>query len=145
MFFPATGTQPGSPPWADFVNFVIGTINAATTTFLTGYIGLRFMGQTRAWLGMQQWPQTCSVEISTLGGVVGELDLLTNILDNVYHFGGLPHWGQILDPNIANNPSAGQFYAKYSLWRDIYGNLSNNFTTRTFENALSVRAKLTTP
>ena len=142
MFFPATDGTPGHLPWADFVNGVIATVNAATDTFLTGYIGIRFMGSTRALLGMQQWAQTCSVEISTLGGVTGELALLTRILDMMYKSRGLPHWGQMIDLNVQGH---GNLYPGYQKWRRVYQRMSNNFTTRTFENALAVRWQLTTP
>lgn len=142
MFFPATADASGQFPWVNFVNSVISTVNNATTTFLVGYIGIRFMAQTRAWLGMQQWPQTCSVEISTLGGVQGELSLLTVILNTALQSGGNPHWGQLIDLDAQGN---GNRYPQYQAWRQIYGKMSNNFATRTFENALSRRWQLTTP
>jgi hypothetical protein len=142
MFFQARDAATGDLPWSRFVQAVIALVNAATNTFLTGYIGIRFMGSTRASLGMQQWNQTCSVEISTLGGVQGELALLTNILDLMYTFGGVPHWGQLIDLNVKGN---GNLYPRLQEWRQIYGRLSNNFATRTFENSLSIRWQLTTP
>jgi len=142
MFFPATDALAGHLPWADFLGAVINTVTGATATFLTGYIGIRFTGGTRACLGMQQWNQTCSVEISTLSGVQGQRALLSNILDLMYQFGGLPHWGQLIDLNVQGR---GNLYPRYQEWRQVYGRLSNNFSTRTFENALSVRWQLTTP
>jgi hypothetical protein len=143
MFFQSTDIN-GRMPWVGFVNSVLATINAATGTFLTGYIALRFSGLTRACLGMQQFSQNCSVEISALGGVLGELALLTSILDSMYASGGLPHWGQLLDlpGGIQGN---GSLYPRFQEWRQIYGQLSNNFSQRTFENALSRRWGLTTP
>jgi len=134
----------GSMPWVGFMNSVLATINAATGTFLAGYIALRFTGLTRACLGMQQFSQNCSVEISVLGGVRGELSLLTSILNTAYGAGGLPHWGQLLDlpGGIQGN---GNLYPRFNEWRRVYPQLSNNFTQRTFENALSTRWGLTTP
>jgi hypothetical protein len=142
MFFPSTGQTPTGFPWVDFVNSIVTAVNAATDTFLTGYVGIRFMGQTRAMLGMQQSGQTCSIEISTLGGVQGELALLTSILDMALQAGANVHWGQLIDLDIQGN---GNRYPQFQAWRQVYARLSNNFTTRTFENALSTRWQLTTP
>jgi FAD/FMN-containing dehydrogenase len=141
LFFPvdAVGGQLG---FVDFVNAALDAINAATSTFLVGYVSLRFTGATRAFLGMQQWNQTCAVEISVVQGVQNEEQLLAEILNMVYRYGGLPHWGQLIDLGTQGN---GSLYPGYSQWRQVYGRFSNNFTTRTFENAMSVRWHLTTP
>jgi len=141
LFFPSIDVN-GRAVFIDFVEAAFATINAATDTFLTGYVSLRFTGSTRAFLGMQQWTQTCAVEISVVQGVQNELPLLTNILDMVYQYGGLPHWGQMIDLNVKGH---GSLYPGYAQWRSVYAKLSNNFTTRTFENALSNRWQLTSP
>ena len=141
MFFQSIDIN-GGMPWVGFVNSTLATINAATNTFLTGYVSLRFSGLTRACLGMQRFSQNCSVEISVFGGahgqVRGEFALLTMILDSMYALGGLPHWGQLLDlpGGVQGN---GNLYPRFKEWRAIYGHLSNNFTQRTFENSLSRR------
>jgi len=139
LFFQAIHEN-GTLGFVDFVNAVIATINAATGTFLTGYFSLRFTGPTRAYLGMQQWIRTCAVEISVFQGVDGELALLSNILDMVYQYGGIPHWGQLIDLNVQGH---GSLYRRYAQWRQVYAKMSNNFTARTFENALSSRWQLT--
>ena len=143
MFFEAMDAN-GNFPFADFVDALITMINSATDTFLAGYVALRFMGRTRACLGMQQWDKTCSVEISTLPGVKGGQALLASILDSMYEFGGLPHWGQELDYpyHVQGN---GIIYSRFGEWRKAYASMSNGFTARTFENSLSTRWGLTTP
>ena len=153
IFLPTnvTGGTPPTPYYIGFIDDVVRMVNAADgthsmlKTFLLGYVGIRFTGPTRAFLGMQQWNQTCSVEISTLPNVNGELALLTAILDSIYDFPQnsalpLPHWGQCIDLNIQGY---GDRYPNYAKWQKVYGALSNNFTTRTFENALSDRWQLT--
>jgi hypothetical protein len=142
MFFPASDVTTGALPFVNFVNSVIASVNSATNTFLAGYIALRFTGPTRAYLGMQQWIPTCSVEISTLPGVQGELALLTDILDMCYRYGGLPHWGQMIDLDIQGR---GNLYPRYAQWRQAYAAMSDNFMKRTFENSLSTRWQLTSP
>ena len=138
----------GRLPFADFVNSAITLINGATNTFLVGYVSLRFTGGTRACLGMQQWPQTCAVEISTLTGVDGLEDLLGSIYERMYEFNGVPHWGQLLDlpvPGYGNVNGHGSIYQRFNEWRQAYAKLSQGFTLRTFESDLSSRWQLTVP
>jgi hypothetical protein len=141
LFFQSIDTN-GRLGFVEFVNAALATIYEATGTMLTGYVSLRFTGLTRACLGMEQWSQTCAVEISIKQGVQGELQLLENILNTVYQYGGLPHWGQLIDLYLQGH---GAIYPRYTPWRQVYAQMSNNFTTRTFENALSSRWQLTSP
>ena len=133
----------GKLGFVDFVDAVIGTVNAATSTFFAGYVSLRFTGPTRAYLGMQQWDQTCTVEIATVQDVQGLDALLTKLFETGFSRGGLPHWGQQLD--LGGIRGHGSLYPRYEQWRQIYAYLSNNFDTRTFENDLSSRWNLTMP
>lgn len=141
--FPAFRAN-GELGFVDFVNDLIGLVNASVDTFFTGYMSLRFSGATRAHLGMQQWEQTCSMEIAIMQGVRGLHALLGRLYALGLQHGGLPHWGQMLDfdPAVRGH---GRLYRGYDQWRAVYGRLSNNFRDRTFENALSVRWRLTTP
>lgn len=141
MHFPAM-YENGTLGFARFINAVIDTVNAATKTFFTGYISLRFTGPTRAYLGMQQWKQTCTVEISTLQDIKDLHPLLVQLYQIGIESGGFPHWGQQLDLGVQ---SYGNIYPNYSQWRLIYKKMSNYFAIRTFENALSQRWQLTTP
>jgi hypothetical protein len=143
IFFPALAPD-GSLGCADFVNALIDTVNAATNTVFTGYVSLRFMGATRAFLGMQQWKQTCSVEVSLYQGVQGQLEIITALLEKGLELGGLPHWGQMVDLNPSLQRD-GRLYPGYEEWRRIYAKFSNDFKVRTFETALSTRWRLTTP
>ncbi|MDP9314710.1 MAG: FAD-binding protein [Chloroflexota bacterium] len=142
LSFPAI-LESGKLGFVDFVNDLISLVNDAKATFFAGYVSLRFTGPTRACLGMQQWSKTCSVEISTVQGVQGLPELLTTLFKRgFFHGGGLPHWGQQLDLGVQGH---GGVYRQYAQWRQVYAKMSNNFTARTFENALSSRWKLTTP
>lgn len=139
LFFPVVNN-----PGLDFVAYVdtiIALVNAATDTVLTGYISLRFMGQTRATIGMQQWPQTCAVEISVISGVQGVAELITRLYQAGISRGALPHWGQQLDLGVESHASR---YGGYLQWRQVFAKMSNNFTTFTFANQLSDRWGLTT-
>src|SRR5215217_1207310 len=139
--FPAMDEE-GKLGFVDFIDALITTVNAATQTFFAGYISLRFTGPTRAYLGMQQWNQTCSVEIAVLQGVQGLFELLSELFRIGFNLGGLPHWGQQLDLGVQGH---GSLYPQYGRWRQVYAKMSNNFTAQTFENGLSSRWNLTTP
>ena len=141
LFFPATLAD-GRLGFTDFVDYAIGYIANATQTFFAGYFALRFTGPTRAYLGMQQWKQTCSVEISVVQGVRDLPELLNALLSDGTHRGGLAHWGQQIDLAFTKH---GSIYPHYTNWRQAYAKLSNNFISRTFENDLSLRWNLTRP
>jgi hypothetical protein len=140
LFFPSIDAN-GQMPFVAFVNAVIAAISAKTDTMFTGYVSLRFTGATRATLGMQQWPQTCAVELSCLQGVQNEQALYPQIMSLATQHGALAHWGQI-NQTFGGNATA---YPGYAEWRAVYATMSNNFTARTFENALSARWGFTTP
>ena len=91
---------------------------------------------------MQQWKQTCAVEVSIVQGVQGLSDLLRGLLNIGLDSGGLAHWGQQIDWAFKQH---GSVYPHYKEWRQFYLKMSNNFRSRTFENALSLRWNLTTP
>jgi hypothetical protein len=148
VFLPAQPQAVGAAaPFVAFIDETIQLVNSANRTFLTGYIGVRFTGQTRAFLGMEQWNQTCAVEVAALPGVAGELELMTAILDQIYYYPvnqplPLPHWGQF---NAIDIHFYADRYPDYAKWQQVYSALSNNFTNRTFENALSDQWQLTWP
>jgi FAD/FMN-containing dehydrogenase len=135
--------EDGNLGFVDFIDTLIAAVNAATHTFFAGYVSLRFTGgPTRAYLGMQQWNQTCSVEISVVQGVQGLYELLSELFRMGFERGGLPHWGQELDLGVQGY---GRLYPRYAQWRQVYAKMSNYFSARTFENELSSRWKITTP
>jgi len=142
VFFPAIGAD-GRLGCARFVDAAITAIAAANRTFFAGYVSIRFMAGTRAHLGMQQWPQTCAVEVSVVQGVRELPGLIERIYRDGINAGGLPHWGQQVD--MAGPPDYGGVYPHYPRWRQAYGRLSRNFTTRTFATELSDRWNLTRP
>jgi hypothetical protein len=130
-------------PFIEFVDAAINSISAATNTVLVGWFSLRFTMGTRAAIGMQQWPRSCSVEFSTLPDIHGLPDLLSSLLDIGYSLGGKPHWGQRTDGLVTHGN--GTIYPRLSEWRSAYALLSDNFQQRTFENDFSKRWELTTP
>lgn len=61
-----------------------------------GYASLRFMGESKALLGMQRWPVTCAVEVSGFKDVPGTKELIDYAISLALNnnFGGILHWGQ---------------------------------------------------
>ena len=93
VFFDAT-----DPMLIAFVDaLLVFEIGQETTgKAFAGYISLRFVGPTRALLGMEQHPLTCSVEISGLKDVAGTqemIDFATTLALNP-NFNAILHWGQ---------------------------------------------------
>jgi FAD binding domain/PASTA domain len=140
LFFPAVGPD-ARPGCAQFVDAAMATIARAQDTFFVGYVSIRFMAQTRAHLGMQQWPGTCSVEISVVQGVRELPALIEEIYREGIAAGGLPHWGQQVD--IGGQQGYAGVYRDYPRWRQVYGRLSAGFGIRTFATDLSDRWNLT--
>ncbi len=64
-------------------------------------LNLRFTGRTRATLGMQQFDQTCHVEIYTFRGLRGNEAFKVRLRGVVREFDALPHWGQLHSPDEA--------------------------------------------
>jgi FAD binding domain/PASTA domain len=145
MFFPTTDGG-GRLGCARFVDETIGTIAAATDTFFAGYISIRFTSATRAFLGMQRWPQTCAVEVSAVRGVRRMAELIQETYRVGLRTGGLPHWGQQLDFGVPGyREGYGGVYPDYARWRRAYHRMSNGFTQTTFATELSDRWNLTRP
>ncbi|MGF1598143.1 MAG: hypothetical protein ACFCVK_14630 [Acidimicrobiales bacterium] len=59
-----------------------------------GYIALRFMTRSPAFLAMQRWPLTCSVEVGGLSRVDGSDAYIARVHDDALELGGVIHWGQ---------------------------------------------------
>lgn len=61
-----------------------------------GYASLRFMGRTRAYLGMQKYATTCSVEVACLKDVSGSQELIDYAvaLARNPNINAILHWGQ---------------------------------------------------
>jgi hypothetical protein len=69
-----------------------------------GYASLRFMGSSRALLGMQRWPVTCAVEIAGLKDVKGTKELIDFAISHALNYNnrGILHWGQRTTSTVQN-------------------------------------------
>jgi hypothetical protein len=138
VFFPADVDNGNKASWVSYVSEALRTIQNAENTFLVGYVSVRFMGKTRALLGMAQWNPTCSVEISVLGGVNNLPGLLATLLSNSKKYGALQHWGQLLDKGVDANA-----YPNVGRWRAAYAEMNRRSNLSWFQTDLSRRSGLT--
>jgi hypothetical protein len=107
-----------------------------------GYASLRFMGPTRALLGMQRWVTTCSVEVACIRGMSGSQELVDYAvrlaLDS--NINGFLHWGQ------RNDYTRSQVEFRYgpalNTWRTVLGLLSNGGQLDGFSNDFTRRTGL---
>jgi len=143
IFFDAT-----SPKLADFIDRVIsrvdqlaeGELENGGPAVFGGYISLRFMGQAEAFISMQKWPRTCSIEIAGLARVEGTEPLLKQVEADAVDFGAAVHWGQrnnwsmknVDQIHIPNGPLGPLFR-----WRAALSELTDHGRCAAFSTAFS--------
>jgi hypothetical protein len=97
IFFDAT-----SPNLGGFIDTVLarvvqlqnGMLENGSPAAFGGYISIRFMAQSPAYIAMQKWPRTCSIEIAGLARVEGTEPFLKQVEQDAGTFGAALHWGQ---------------------------------------------------
>lgn len=105
-----------------------------------GYVALRFMGRTAALIGMQRFPETCSLEIASYLDCAGTLPFLSTIEQDAINLGATVHWGQRNDLNMkqveemydAKQPG-GALYR----WREALALLTDNGRLSLFTTAFT--------
>jgi hypothetical protein len=130
LFFDAAGTA-----HTDFVNEdLLPTFDALRRQEgpVLGYVSLRFTGRSDAYLAMQQWDRTCSIEVALLKGVNGNDTLLRQLERAALLRGGSVHWGQ---GNTLTAADVSRMYSRYDLWREQLRFLSADGGLSTFENS----------
>jgi len=99
-----------------------------------GYVSVRFTAQTRALIGMQQWPTTCHIEIAAPGGLEGNEPFLARLEADAIALGAKVHWGQ------KNDLTADQVEAMYpqlDAWRAVLTTVTANGELPTFSTAFT--------
>src|SRR5439155_15866905 len=89
IFFDVT-----DPRLPDFIDRVLSRVNELANGDLEngapaafgGYISMRFMAQAQAFIAMQKWPRTCSIEIAGLGHVKGTEPFLKQVEADAVEF-----------------------------------------------------------
>lgn len=140
------------PQLLDFLDLVLsrvqqladGELEGGVAAF-GGYISLRFMAQSEAFLAMQLWPRTCSIEIAGLSNVDGTDPLLRALEEDAKNFNAVLHWGQLNSWPMANvenwfdwkEPSGRLFK-----WRSALSTLSDHGRLALFSTNFSKHAGL---
>jgi hypothetical protein len=114
-----------------------------------GYASLRFMGQTRALLGMQRYPVTCSVEVACLKDVSGGQDLVNYAVRQALNpnIGGILHWGQHNDADAGDTQrifgdSSSPTNGDLGKWRDALLRLTDGGSRDRFSSAFTQQTGL---
>lgn len=137
LFFDATGTA-----HIDFINDdLLPTFDAFRRMDgpVLGYVSVRFTRRSGAYLAMQRWDRTCSIEVALLKGVKGNEPLLHQLERAAVVRGGTVHWGQ---GNTLTAGDVSRMYPQYRLWREQLRSLSVDGGQRTFENAYCAKRGL---
>lgn len=103
------------------------------------YISLRFMSSTASLIGMAAFaPNTCSIEISMLRGLLGNTEALTQIQGVALENGGRVHWGQ--HNQLTGSQVAAMYGSGLRRWKSQLAALEGR--SRTFSNPFTVRRDL---
>jgi hypothetical protein len=79
----------------DYLTFIDRiAAHAAAIKGVPAYASMRFMRHTDAYLGMQRFPVTVSVEIGCLQPWPRSDEFLAKVSADALALGGVPHWGQ---------------------------------------------------
>ncbi len=148
VFFDAT--DPMLTAYVDaLLAFEIGQEVALVPAAFVGYISMRFTGPTRALLGQQRFPLTCSVEISGLRDVTGVTNLINfaTMLALDSNFKGILHWGQRNESLRAHvQERFGDTFANQSgnlhRWRNVLSTITQHGKLDGFSSAFTRRTGL---
>jgi hypothetical protein len=107
-----------------------------------GYASLRFMGPTRASLGMQKWSTSCAVEVACLRDVSGSQELIDYAVRLALdpNINGLLHWGQRNDyvrPQVES-----RYGPALTNWRAALSAITNNGQLNGFSSEFTRRTGL---
>jgi hypothetical protein len=130
--FDADGTA-----YLDYIQAVFALIDsfAAQNTLAGAYISLRYCAGSEALLAIEQWPHTVCIEISALGGLAGEVDVLNAFEQEAANRGAAVHWGQMNMRSRADVEAV--FGPKLDRWRQVLARIGGK-SQHTFDNDFCV-------
>ena len=104
--------------------------------YQTSPFSLRFVKSSNAHLSMMQGVNTCMIEMDMITGTYGGPEIMMRYQNNMYEFGGRPHWGLEFDNLSGANNFIADMYPKLDKWLSVYnqfnsnGTFNNKFTDR---------------
>ena len=104
------------PAYLGYTQAVFGLIdNFASQNVLVGaYISLRYCAGSEATLAIEQWPHTVCIEISALGGLAHDAEVLAAFELEAANRGAAVHWGQL---NNRSRPDIEARFPGIDRWR----------------------------
>lgn len=108
--------------------------------YITSPFALRFVKASDHYLAMQ-YDDTgadefvCMIEFPILNGTIGGVEMLARLEQEMYKFGGRPHWGQYNHVGIGDE-TLDRIYPRFKDWLNVYsrfcpnGTFQNDFTER---------------
>jgi hypothetical protein len=131
----------------DLINFVDALIlfemnQEFNGKAFVGYAALRFMGSSRALLGMQKWNTTCSVEVACLKDVSGSQELVDYavMLARNANINCLVHWGQRND--YTQSDVEFRYGANLATWRSALADITDQGRLNGFSSEFTRRTGL---
>jgi FAD/FMN-containing dehydrogenase len=103
-------------------------------------ISIRFTSQTRALIGMQQFPRTAHVELFTVAGLRGNASFVPFLDELTREFRAVPHWGQL---HSERSDFAGLFGDRLTAWQAAIARIAGSSEKRDlFWNSFLLRRGL---
>jgi hypothetical protein len=106
---------------------------------LGGYMALRFVGPSRAYLSPHRSARTCTVEVTGLRTLKGTKTILDLLESAARDHGGIPHWGMCSNLTAADVARA---YPNLSTWLLTRWSITKGGTLTTFDSDFSLRCGL---
>jgi hypothetical protein len=131
--FNADGTE-----YLGYIQAVFAQIQvfAAQNLLVGAYISLRFCAASSALLAIEQWRHTVTIEISALGGLDHEAEVLNTFEQEAAERGATVHWGQMNMRSRADIEAV--FPGKIDLWRATLARIAATGKLSTFDNDFCV-------
>ena len=125
--------------------FELAETEAKLASRYMSILSMRFVKSSKAYMAMQysdDGSPTCMIEIPTVVGVTGAIDLFYKIEKLVYAYGGRPHWGLHFVGWTNIGHMIPQCYPKYNEWLGVFKQLNQ---TGMFGSPFTDRVGITTP
>ncbi len=128
---------------AQTLDLMLSEVNRPASGFrYPGFVAVRWVRRTRALLGFTRYDRSCTIELPSMGGVPGTLDLHARLRDRLDRAG--IHYSEHPGQDNAYDPArlAATFGESLAHWRDARGRLIGELAAR-FASPWSDRIGLT--
>jgi FAD binding domain/Repeat of unknown function (DUF346) len=139
--------SPGSTVHLDFIDAALAMFDAdlqrTPGLALSGWLSMRFVGRSRAYLSPQRFDRTCTVESVGLRGMDSTVILLGSLEMLGKKFGAIQHWGMHSPPALVASDVQKAYGANLNKWLKVRSQLTNGGALHTFNSEFADRCGLT--